>query len=233
MRLCVSCMVQWYSCWQPPHASSPPPRSVTHSLSQQVGALQEEFKHKHRHLESIRHSTTTTAVLKRDIQQAEEEKQQVQFKISKIKAKVQEIPAVDKILEAARRLRAEQKQELTLTDKIQEQRAQTSLYEKKLAMTRETLGHVKEVSMGNGVDKFFQRLQEEAKVNTYLAQERLPKGIEEAGRKLRELSKIVTGTSVSEGNIRIMEVGGRALYHEFPCTSACSHQHPTPEQGAT
>lgn len=60
-------------------------------LNRQAEALQEEFKNVHKWLEGLKSNGTNAGLLKREIQQMEEEKQQVNAKIARLKKTVENL----------------------------------------------------------------------------------------------------------------------------------------------
>ncbi|TPX35559.1 hypothetical protein SmJEL517_g02040 [Synchytrium microbalum] len=86
-------------------------------LSDELAALQDEFKNVHKQVETLRLNGNTASTLKREIQQMEEEKQQVSVKISRLKQKTEQVPKHDLWLQAAKSLRVEQARELDVSER--------------------------------------------------------------------------------------------------------------------
>ncbi|KAJ3417510.1 Intraflagellar transport protein 81 [Chytridiales sp. JEL 0842] len=170
-------------------------------LNQQVAALQEQFKEMHKYIEGLRQTGGATSTIKREIQQMEEEKQQVLSKIGKIKKKVENMPNHEVWLEAAKNLRLEQQTEMNLSEKIREQRNAVQNADKKYTQVQQTLKDVR-VSFGSaGPEALFSKMQEEFKMNKYLASENLPKSIEDSKQKIRDLNRVISEPPLSDADL--------------------------------
>ncbi|KAI8852858.1 hypothetical protein BC829DRAFT_487295 [Chytridium lagenaria] len=142
-------------------------------LSEQVSILQEQFKEVHKYVDGLRQNGNANAAsnLKREIQMMEEEKQQVMNKIGRIKKKVQEIPNHETWLEAAKLLRLEQQEELSIAERIREQKSAVVLAEKKYAAAQQELREARNTLTVAGPDALFAKMEEDCKMNKYLALE--------------------------------------------------------------
>lgn len=169
-----------------------PPEYLTEDVAEllaHVEELQDQFKNSHKLISGLRNNGNTAAVIKREIQQMEEEKQQVNNKISKIKKKVEEVPNHEIWVDAAKKLRQEQYNETTTTERIKEQKNQVAQLEKKLQASQQALKDAQSSFSNAGPETLLSKLQEEAKMNKYLALENLPKNIEETKRQIRDFQK--------------------------------------------
>ncbi|KAJ3287387.1 Intraflagellar transport protein 81, partial [Borealophlyctis nickersoniae] len=178
---------------------------VTLDLTRQLEELQTQFKETHKVVDQMRQSGNNAGTLKREIQQMEEEKQQVLSKIAKIRKKVEEVPNHEQWLEAAKNLRIEQQNEAQIAERIKEQRNQVAQADRKLAAAQQTLKDVRATISPSGPDVLFSKLDEDVKMNKYLATENLPKQIEDAKQHLRELTQVLSEPAMSDRDLRGLE----------------------------
>ncbi|KAJ3044268.1 Intraflagellar transport protein 81 [Rhizophlyctis rosea] len=148
---------------------------VTADLSKQLSDLQSQFKEIHRHVDQMKQSGNSAAIIKREIQQMEDEKQQVSNKIGRLRKKVEDVPNHEKWLDAARSLRTEQQNEAQIADRIKEQKNQVLQSERKLTNALQTLKEVRAAFASAGPDLLYSKMEEDFKMNKYLATENLPK----------------------------------------------------------
>ncbi|KAI9334153.1 hypothetical protein BDR26DRAFT_840018 [Obelidium mucronatum] len=180
-------------------------REVMLELSEQVSIMQDQFKELHKYVEGLRTTGGATASIKREIQQMEEEKQQVLSKIGKIKKKVEQVPNHQVWLEAAKKLRTEQQAESNLSERIREQRNAVQNADKKYAAAQQTLKEVRNTSMSGGAEALLAKIQEECKMNKYLAKENLPKSMEETKQRIRDLKRVISEPPLREADFENMD----------------------------
>ncbi|KAL2920089.1 hypothetical protein HK105_200155 [Polyrhizophydium stewartii] len=174
-------------------------------LSRQIEAQQEEFKSTHKWLEGLKQSGNNAAALKREIQQMEEEKQQVINKVTRLRKKVEGVANRDQWLEAAKNLRTEQQNEAMLAERIREQRSQVAQSDKKLNTSLQALKEAKASLAASSPDAFFAKMQEENRMNKFLAETNLPKVLEETRQKIRDLSSILAEPAMGEADLAAIE----------------------------
>ncbi|KAI8622652.1 hypothetical protein BC830DRAFT_1162737 [Chytriomyces sp. MP71] len=174
-------------------------------LSEQVAILQDQFKEVHKYVEGLRQTGGATASIKREITQMEEEKQQVLSKISKIKKKVEQVPNHQVWLEAAKKLRVEQQLEATMAERIREQRNSVQTADKKYAEAQKQLKEVRNAITSGGAEGLLAKMQEECKMNKYLATENLPKQIEETKQRIRDLKRVILEPPLKEADFDAMD----------------------------
>ncbi|KAJ3385440.1 Intraflagellar transport protein 81 [Entophlyctis sp. JEL0112] len=183
-------------------------------LSEQVSILQDQFKETHKYVEGLRQTGGATATIKREIQQMEEEKQQVLGKISKIKKKVEQFPNYAVWLEAAKKLRVEQQTEATLVERIREQRNAVQAADKKYSAAQQLLKEAKNITISGGAEALLAKMQEEFKMNKYLATENLPKSISEIKQKISDLKRVISEPPLREVDFEEMDAEIRTLNAE-------------------
>ena len=174
-------------------------------LSSQIDALQEEFKNAHKWLEGIKISGNNASTLKKEIQQLEEEKQQVLNKVNRLKKSVEGVTNRDQWLQAAKDLRSEQQRETELNDKIQDQKRQVSLADKKLNFTLQSLKDVKAMMASSTPEAFFSKMEEDNRMNRFLANENMPKMLEEAKNRVTDLKKILSQPAMTDRDLTALE----------------------------
>lgn len=187
---------------------------VMMDLSNQVSALQEQFKEVHKYIESIRHTGGATSSIKKEIQQLEEEKQQVLSKIGKIKKKVEQVPNHEVWLQAAKSLRVEQQAEAVLVDRVREQKNLIMIAEKRYNAAQQALKDVRTSLATAGPDALFVKMEEQCKMNKYLATENLPKSIEEAKQKIKDLNRVLSEPALSETDFQRFDSEIKSLNEE-------------------
>ncbi|ORY38172.1 hypothetical protein BCR33DRAFT_754577 [Rhizoclosmatium globosum] len=155
-------------------------------LSEQVSELQDQFKELHKYIEGLRATGGATSSIKREIQQMEEEKQQC-------------------LVGSCKKLRMEQQSEANLTERIREQRAAVQNADKKYAAAQQTLKEVRNTSMSGGAEALLAKMQEECKMNKYLATENLPKSMEETKQRIRDLKRVISEPPLREVDFENMD----------------------------
>ncbi|KAL6632299.1 hypothetical protein U3516DRAFT_532105 [Neocallimastix sp. 'constans'] len=173
--------------------------------------LQSQFIETHKYVEQLRQSGNATNDLKKEIQQTEEEKQQVLVKIGRLRKKVEKMPNHEQWLEAARKLRIEQTEESNIVEKMKEQNEQLKIAEKKLIEVRKSLKQVQSANATSNADLLWQRMEEETKMNRFIATENLPKAINDKQKNIDNITRILTETSTSESDLQVSEMEIRDL----------------------
>ncbi|KAJ3020677.1 Intraflagellar transport protein 81 [Thoreauomyces humboldtii] len=190
---------------------------ITADLMRQVEELQNQFKETHKTVDGSRGSGNNAALLKKEIQQLEDEKQQVQSKINKIRRRVEEIPQHESWLEAAKNLRLEQHNEAQIAERIKEQKHQTLQAENRYTAVLQELKDAKSAIASGGPEALYAKMEEDNKMNRYLALENLPKActghglcryyaqIEEAQQHIRQLKKVLGEPALSPKELTELE----------------------------
>ncbi|KAI9141181.1 hypothetical protein BKA69DRAFT_1028786 [Paraphysoderma sedebokerense] len=173
-------------------------------LTNQLKIAQEEFQKLHEYANEKKQASRQTNDLKKEIQQLEEEKQMVTKKVELLKRKTQDMPNLNKLLEAARNLRLEQQTQVDLQTKLKEQKTILHQAEQKLSVVQQKLKDAKAAS-SISPETLIQKLREEVRTNKYLSEEKLPKDIKEYKQRLSILQKIVTEPTISLSDIQSLE----------------------------
>ncbi len=175
------------------------------SLITEIEAIQEEFKNTHKQIDGMKQSGPNATQIKKEIQQMEEEKQQILSKISKLQKRVQNIPKSDQWLQAGKNLRLEQMNDFEIEDRIREQRSQLAMIDKKLTQVNDSLKAVKDNLAATNADAVFSKLEEEHRMNKFLATINLPKALNDAELKVRDLTDIIGRESINDEDIARIE----------------------------
>ncbi|KAJ3370708.1 Intraflagellar transport protein 81 [Kappamyces sp. JEL0680] len=175
------------------------------SLSTEMVAVQEEFKLVHKTYDGLKNSGQNAAVLKREIQMMEEEKQQITAKLAKIQKRVQVVPKADLWLQAGKNLRSEQLREMELEDRLKDQTAQTASADRKHSQAAANLKSAKDKLNSSSPDSIFSLVEEEHRMNKFLATVNIPKSIADAETKIKDLNDIIAREVISEVDIGRIE----------------------------
>ncbi|KAI8895679.1 hypothetical protein BC833DRAFT_600460 [Globomyces pollinis-pini] len=174
-------------------------------LTRQIEALQEEFKNTHKYLDGLKQNGPNATALKREIHQMEEEKQQLYSKVTRIQKKVQGVANSDQWLQAAKNLRTEQQNELALMERLKEQKSQVSSADHKYTSVIQSLKAIKSNLMNSSPDSIFAKMEEENRMNRFLAKENLPKMISDGETKIRDLNEILAQATINEEDLQKIE----------------------------
>ncbi|KAI8905563.1 hypothetical protein EDD86DRAFT_211793 [Gorgonomyces haynaldii] len=174
-------------------------------LGKEIENMQEQFKQSHKYLESIKDSGLNAGTLKREIQQMEEEKHQVIAKIQRLKKKVEHMAKKDQWLEGAKNLRLQQSKEMDLLERLREQRLQLQESDKRAQKVSELLKEVKHIVSSSTPESLFTKIEEENKMNRFLALETLPKRREAMVNKIKDLTFILSEPAMSEKDLAKIE----------------------------
>jgi intraflagellar transport protein 81 len=147
------------------------------NLAKELEMIQEEFKTIHKLLNGNKQSGPNSFVLKREIQLMEEEKQQLLAKIAKIQSRVKGLSKFDQWIELSQKVRLAQQHENTLDERFQEQKQLIQKAEKKLEIKNEQLNNAKLNLKNANAENVFSKMEEDNKMNGFLAYETLPKVI--------------------------------------------------------
>ncbi|TPX46540.1 hypothetical protein SeLEV6574_g03161 [Synchytrium endobioticum] len=173
-------------------------------LSNEMYALQQEFKSIHKQVERLRLTGNTASTLKREIRQMEEERQQVTAKILRMQQRTEQVPKYDQWLQVSKALRSEQARELDLSDRIKMQKNQLQGANQKLAETQQQLKEAKAMNVGTNPQLLLSKMRDEIKMDLYLINEKLPKAIQEKKQYIRTLQRTMS-EPVSERELDALE----------------------------
>ncbi|VDL58331.1 unnamed protein product [Hymenolepis diminuta] len=167
--------------------------SELNKLYSEHEALIEAFKNTHKQLENIKHKSLSTCEVKNDISVMQEEKDQLLRRINRMKMKVENFPSSIMMLDVARKLRVERERKAKIAQQLQQQRIMVSGHrnlEDKVVELRQQSNEFQRRSADCNAENLLSRLEEEVKINQYLASEKQPKEINEAKAYLEDLTRI-------------------------------------------
>jgi intraflagellar transport protein 81 len=94
---------------------------------------------------------------------------------------------------------------------MKEQNEQLKIAEKKLIEVRKSLKQVQSANATSNADLLWQRMEEETKMNRFIATENLPKAINDKQKNIDNITRILTETSTSESDLQVSEMEIRDL----------------------
>lgn len=178
-------------------------------LTCQLSEIQESFQQMYKYNQDLKTPGVNSTSMKKEIQQMEQEKQQVEAKISKLTRKVHAIPDYHLWMDAARQLRLEQQKSLEITENKNLQRKLLGEYTSKI----EKLG-IELTDLQNSIlnsNDFLGKVERDHKMNKYLSLENLPKQIKEIQQKLNDFNNVLNGDS----DLRPLETQVKTLNQEI------------------
>ncbi|XP_071450557.1 intraflagellar transport protein 81 homolog [Hetaerina americana] len=175
------------------------------ALYQQYEKLIEDFKMVHREREVILGRTgsagkvtrnnlgdviQTAAEMRNDLATMEREKEQVTKWLERIKAKVDGVSGVDQMLSTIRALRLERIHEGELMAQSEEQTINLARAEESVARLRRELAHARKEAAGATAEGLLRRLEEEIRLSSYLAKEKLPTEVSQRETEVEILREV-------------------------------------------
>nr|VZI36818.1 unnamed protein product [Spirometra erinaceieuropaei] len=180
------------SCPQPPTATTPSSTNNTYE------ALIDTFKEAHKRHETLKSDGLCTAEIKRDITAMQEEKEQILRRISRMKKKLEMFPTSTVMLDMAKKLRLEREREAKVVRQMQEQRSLIQNLEQRLVEIRQQMTELRRRATECTSEALINRLQEEVKVNQYLATDKQPKEIEVTKLYVDDLTKVASQPAMTQ-----------------------------------
>ena len=161
-------------------------------LSSNHDELMEQFKELHKTIEQQRNSKFSVAEVRKDISSMEEEKEQLEKRIERLKQKAMSTPNSSPMLQAAQKLRKEKDRSLELEEQKLEQKNLLLHAEQKVELVRKEVEETEKANLGLTSVKLVAQLEEEIKLNKLLTEETLPKKIETKRKECIELERVVS-----------------------------------------
>lgn len=182
----------------PPEFSQEDPIS---ELMMQYEALIDDFKEVHKSHETLKSSGFNTADLKNDIASMEEEKDQLNKRVERLKRKVDSHSNSGPMLNAARSLRQERDRETKLNQQKHEQKNAISQYEQRIHRLQAQLKDTRQASIGATPQGLLQRLDEENRTNTYIVNEKHPRDLTVTKKAVQDLQHVVAEPAMGQSDL--------------------------------
>ncbi|KAF8382487.1 ift-81 [Pristionchus pacificus] len=179
--------------------------SDLHQMQEEVNELMDQFKEVHSRTQEISGESEHIEVLKNDLKTMESEKDQITRRIERIEQRVKNIPNVDKIVEFAARKRGESERIKEMEDRKTEIRQDMMKSEKKMQRRATDLAELQRAAEVIDPSGLIKELEAEIQTNSYLANGKLAREIEEQRPKIGVLSSLVQGPAVDEASIERLQ----------------------------
>mmetsp|Transcript_3541 Transcript_3541/g.12875 ORF Transcript_3541/g.12875 Transcript_3541/m.12875 type:complete len:696 (-) Transcript_3541:1374-3461(-) len=177
--------------------------------------LQEEFKQVHKTADKMRGSKLAPADLKREIDQLEAERMQLNEKISQLKRKTAGTSGFDELLAATSALRHEQEEETKLQERMHEQQVALATSHKRYSDATRRLGETKaNLKEDVSAEALLDQAEREAEENRALAREQLPRTLAQRRETREALQRKLMEPAKSEGDVRGLSGEVRAMEEE-------------------
>ncbi|GBG83735.1 hypothetical protein CBR_g37536 [Chara braunii] len=177
----------------------------TRDLHVQCKGLQEQFKEVHKTVELFRRTKKDPLVVKDQIAELEAEREQLNSKIDKLKAKLQNVPKVGMFLEVAGQLRKQQEEEIQLRESLKEQKAALESTKGRHVKVLSRLRDLRATSASGSSAALLQVLTEEVNLIRYAAKEKLPKEIEKKKMRLQSIQSVLKDPVSNELDISALQ----------------------------
>ncbi|XP_050404861.1 intraflagellar transport protein 81 homolog [Patella vulgata] len=174
-------------------------------LYAQYEDLMEQFKELHKQSETLKGSSFNTSEIRKDIVNMEEEKEQLNKRIERLRRKVESHPNSQKMMNVARMLRVERDREKKIGDQKQEQQILIQHAEQRTKRMVQQLKDMQQASVGATAESLIERLEEETKTNTYLVKEKLPKDLAGKKKNVQDLQKVVSEPAMGQSDLNELQ----------------------------
>ncbi|XP_002742265.1 intraflagellar transport protein 81 homolog [Saccoglossus kowalevskii] len=188
---------------------------IVQEIHEQYIELVDSFTILHKDADKLRTSTFSTAEIRKDISQMEEEKEQLLKRIDRLKKKVETVPNHERMLEIARNFRKETERETTVAQQKLDQKNQLLHAEQRYQRTVHQLKDLKQTTAGASAEGLVKKLEEENKVNTYLCQEKLPREIEAKRKTVQDLQRVVSEPAMGQSDLDELDRKIRSMNAEI------------------
>jgi len=169
---------------------------------QQLKDLQEEFKETHKASEKFKSQLISPTEIKKAIMQMEEDKSMLEQKVEGLANKLHGTERFDEMLEASRKLRLEQDEQVKLMERLKEQKSLMLQAEHRLNQMVTMLNEKRTNEAGEqDMRALLQRLEQEVAGMRERAMVLLPDQILGKQRRMEELQQALSEPSPSEGEL--------------------------------
>ena len=182
---------------------------------QNLKDLQEEFKEVHKTSEKYKSQLISPNEIKKAIMQMEEDKGMLENKVESLKGKLETIDRYDDMLDAAKKLRLQQDEQVKLQDRLKEQKAQLLQAEHRLnAMVQRLNEKRQERASTTDVKQILSKLEVEVTELEKQCLEILPQQLQLKQRRMEELQQVLGEGPMSEGEIGQLQRNHQQLNRE-------------------
>ena len=171
-------------------------------IYEQYEDLIDQFKTVHKECDAIKNSGYSTSELRKDIEEMEREKEIVQKRIERMQRKVEGMPNLDVMLEVAKKLRQEKEKNKEIKSQKQEQRNNINHSQQRIMRLEQQLTDMRQAGIGTTPEVLLQKLEEEAKVNAYIVNEKLPRELEQKKQAVASLEKVLNQPALTQNDLQ-------------------------------
>ena len=171
-------------------------------IYEQYEDLIEQFKTVHKECDAIKNSGYSTSELRKDIEEMEREKEIVQKRIERMQRKVEGMPNLDVMLEVAKKLRQEKERNREIKSQKQDQRNNINHSQQRIMRLEQQLTDMRQAGIGTTPEVLLQKLEEEAKVNAYIVNEKLPRELEQKKQAVASLEKVLNQPALTQNDLQ-------------------------------
>jgi intraflagellar transport protein 81 len=139
--------------------------------------LMEQFKETHKTVDQLRSSGFSAGEIRKDIGHMEDEREQLQKRIERLKKRVNSVSDNNQMLLASRNLRLEKEREAKMVEMKRDLKNQLLHADQRLYRTNQQLRDLKASLSGASAEGLLRQMEEENKVNSYMCHDKLPKVI--------------------------------------------------------
>ena len=170
-------------------------------IYEQYEDLIQQFKTVHKESEAIKNSGYSTSELRKDIEEMEKEKEIVQKRIERMQRKVEGMPNLDVMLEVAKKLRLEKERNKEILSQKADQRTNISHANQRIVRLEQQLADMRAAGMGTTPEVILQKLEEEAKVNAYIVNEKLPRELQQRKQAVESLEAVLNQPAMTQADL--------------------------------
>ena len=170
-------------------------------IYEQYEDLIDQFKTVHKECDAIKNSGYSTSELRKDIEEMEKEKEIVQKRIERMQRKVEGMPNLEVMLEVAKKLRQEKERNKEIKSQKQDQRNNINHSNQRIMRLEQQLSDMRQAGIGTTPEVLLQKLEEEAKVNSYIVNEKLPRELEQKKQAVTSLEKVLNQPALTQNDL--------------------------------
>ena len=168
----------------------------------QYKELQAEFQATHQHVDKMRLESQNPKEIQKKLQQLEQEKEQLVFKINQLKKKNAGKAEFQELVQTTSLLRKEQEEGSRLYEKYMEQKAQLEWYEQQLLMAKQKLLDSKKMSGKNtSPEMMLQMISNEVKKDRQMLNEVIGRELIEKSKRLQQDELILMEPAMSQNDL--------------------------------